>query len=403
MTKKNRDTLVWLRTLIVRIGISNLKINRNMIRNILVLVLVISSLSCNNTTGENPDTLENLHDTILVLKNPEVTLNISRFGGAITGFVFNDLPVNPFTWKMPDSEMPENNKNGAPFQGHFICTGRWGSPTSQEKSAGIPHNGEPSNIWWEKDSSISTTELSMSVFPRLEQFSVHRKISLSENESLFLVEEKISNLLNTGIFTAIVQHSTIGTPFLNGRTIISTNATFGFNQSLINKALTLFEYKWPSGYSDTLKNSIDLTGSDTNYSYVSTHIIEDEYGWVTAASPESGILVGYLWKSIDYPWLHVWNGTKEGKLWAKGLEFGTTGLGDTFSPEKRATITFHGVNNNLFIDAKSFITKKYICLLLKIPSDYIRTESIKYNESLITVKYLIANDIKKVNFNLKDW
>jgi len=78
-------------------------------------------------------------------------------------------------------------------------------------------------------------------------------------------------------------------------------------------------------------------------------------------------------------------------------------LGDTFSPEKRATITFHGVNNNLFIDAKSFITKKYICLLLKIPSDYIRTESIKYNESLITVKYLIANDIKKVNFNLKDW
>jgi len=78
-------------------------------------------------------------------------------------------------------------------------------------------------------------------------------------------------------------------------------------------------------------------------------------------------------------------------LWAKGIEFGTTGLGDTFSPEDRAAITFHGRNNNLFVDAKSAVTKRYTCFLIRIPEDFVKTTFVLSTQSLIKVDYQLKN------------
>ncbi|NEW84302.1 MAG: hypothetical protein GZ094_18315, partial [Mariniphaga sp.] len=200
--------------------------------------------------------------------------------------------------------------------------------------------------------------------------------------------------------TAIVQHATMGGAFLNESVIVNSNAGAGFNQNLISKSLIEFEYQWPIAYIDSLKNHIDLTKSDYTKDYVSTHIIEGEIGWATAANPEKGLLIGYVWKTADYPWLHIWQGVKNGKLWAKALEFGTTGLGDTFSPEKRAALTFHGRNNNLFIDAKSSVTKKYVCFLIRIPEGFVKIESVHSVDNQILVSYLTDKGSMKVRFNV---
>ena len=47
---------------------------------------------------------------------------------------------------------------------------------------------------------------------------------------------------------------------------------------------------------------------------------------MTAASPSKGLLVGYVWKTAEYPWLSIWRNSVNGKPLARGLEFGTTGL-----------------------------------------------------------------------------
>jgi len=372
-------------------------------KNELIALVSVLLTSCIGTTGSKNPEADNNRDTLAVLQNNKVILTVSLYGGAITGFTFKDDSLNPFTWKLRPEEMPENNRKGAPFQGHFLCIGRWGSPTDGEKAAGIPHNGEPSNIWWEKDEPLSTNVLNMSAQPKLEQLSLHRTITLSDSDACFVVDERLSNNLNTGIFTAIVQHATIGTPFLDEKTIVSSNASYGFNQSLIKHSLTQYGYQWPDGYADTLRTRLDLTKSDQSSGYVSTHILKDDYGWITAANTERGLLTGYLWKTSEYPWLHIWHGIKDGKLWAKGLEFGTTGLGDTFTPEKRAVVDFHGVNNNQFIDAKSSIIKKYLCFLTKIPSDFIKTDSVTCSEGQVIVNYLTAKGSFKTIFNLKIW
>jgi len=344
--------------------------------------------SCSTSVKKSPPEALTNQDTLIVLRNDSVTLSISRFGGAIVGFVFNDQQLNPLDWKVLPKDMPENNKKGAPFQGHFLCVGRWGSPTESEKLAGIPHNGEPANNWWKSHQDTIFGPVTMQTEAPLEQWKVERSIQLSSNEACFEVQETLTNQLNTGRFTAIVQHATLGGAFLDESVIVNSNARAGFNQALISRSLTGFEYQWPMAYSDSLKNTIDLTKSTNPNGYVSTHVIDDEPGWATAANPGKGLLIGYIWKTEEYPWLHIWHGIKDGKLWAKGLEFGTTGLGDTFSSEMRAAKTFHGRNNNLFIDVKSSVTKKYVCFLMRIPENFSGVNSISYTENQITVNYL---------------
>jgi hypothetical protein len=349
--------------------------------------------SCSTPVKKSSTETPSNQDTLIVLRNDSVTLSISRFGGAIVDFHFNNQKLNPLDWKVLPKNMPENNKQGAPFQGHFLCVGRWGSPTEGEKAAGIPHNGEPSNNWWEADLNSNTNFATMQTEAPLEHWKVERSIHFSASEACFEVQETLTNLLPTGRFTAIVQHATLGGAFLDESVLVNSNAGAGFNQALISKSLSEFEYHWALAYSDSLKNTIDLTKSNHPNGYVSTHVIGGEIGWATAANPAKGLLIGYVWKTTDYPWLHIWHGIKDGKLWAKGLEFGTTGLGDTFSPEKRAALTFHGRNNNLFVDAKSSVTKKYVCFLMRIPESFSGVNSIRFDMKQITINYLAGEKL----------
>jgi len=367
-------------------------------RNFKLGILLLILWSCSTPVKKSVLEMQSNQDTLIVLHNDSVTLSISRFGGAIVGFCFNNQQSNPLDWKVLPSEMPENNRKGAPFQGQFLCVGRWGAPTSGEMAAGIPHNGEPSNRWWEKDSLLLPGILKMSVNAPLEQWKVNRRVKLYRNRACFDVEETFTNLLNSGRFTAIVQHATMGGAFLDENTIISCNASAGFNQSLIHQSLTKYEYLWPDGFADSLKNRIDLRSSNLQNGYVTTHIIDEKTGWATAASTSKKLLIGYVWETADYPWIHIWNGPKNGKLWAKGIEFGTTGLGDTFSPEKRAATTFYDRSNNLFVDAKSAVTKRYTCFLIRIPEDFVKTTSIVSSKLLIKVDYQLKNGIIRTTF-----
>src|ERR1700755_3260544 len=84
------------------------------------------------------------------LENSLCSLTVDSFGGAITNFHLKDeQQINPLSFAFTQEQMPENNKNGAPYQGHFLCLGRWGLPSEGEIKTGVPNHGEAANIHWE--------------------------------------------------------------------------------------------------------------------------------------------------------------------------------------------------------------------------------------------------------------
>ena len=67
------------------------------------------------------------------IENESASLSINLDGGAIIDFQLKTTGINPLSFLYPNDLMPSNNKNGAAYQGHFLCLGRWGEPSSGEK------------------------------------------------------------------------------------------------------------------------------------------------------------------------------------------------------------------------------------------------------------------------------
>lgn len=335
-------------------------------------------------------------DTCMNVTNGIVDLKLSSFGGAIVSFTFRDKPVNPLSWKLTRNEMPENNRKGAPHQGHFLCIACAGP--GYMAPVELPSYGEASNIWWLTDAG--TTNISMVANAPLEKYSVKRVISLVKDAPAFLTEETFTNCQENNIWISVLQHATTGTPFLDSTSIISCNATDGYNEELpLNPQ---FKFHWPTGYSDSLKTKLDITKTDCPKGFVTTQIIEDSIGWAVTASPSKGLLIGYVWKTGDYPYLHIWHGVKNGKIWSKGMEFSSNGFGDVNRFQKH---TYHILPVKLrdkYLKKGDSMTKKYICFLLKIPSNYQKMEKIEIETGRIVMSYNVGGIVETQQLRLEN-
>jgi len=324
------------------------------------------------------DTIKFYGDNIRMLINP--------FGGNIIGLeTGNAYNVNPLTWQLSREQMPSNNKEGAPFQGHFLCTGRWGAPTEGEIAMGVPHNGEASNSLW-KITYNSDSLLQIHAVAQDDHMEILRNFRKGPVAGSFYVSENFTSTSTVLRINNIVQHVTLGPPFLNEETIILTNATEGFLQSHAWPDPTRYSYRWPKA-TDSLGKSFDLQYPNTQSNYVSTHIFSDTTAWVSAYDPISGNLLLYTWKTNEYPWLNLWNHQENEQLQALGLEFGTTGIGRSynellFNPKS----IFRGYHSYSALDAGESINKNYTVYYLYIGKD----KNIKQVNEVINQKLVLS-------------
>ena len=318
--------------------------------------LMVFTLSAVKKTTKNKST------SIISLENANSQLSIDLQGGAIVDFHLKAVEINPFAWKVTTAQMPENNKCGAVFQGHFLCTGRWGAPAEGEIKAGVPHNGQASRDTWKVLKSTKSS-LTMQIKAPLDGVIITRNIELLPNQANFKVTESFQNYTSVGRLFNVVQHATIGTPFLSEDCIVESNAREGFLQTYAYPNPHKSAYSWPMVKSAIGNDSIDLRRAYTPESYVSTHIFADSIGWISINNPAYGLTLKYSWKTAEYPWVNVWQQRVDGKLWAKGLEFGTTGIGRSYQELLAHDTRFYGRNSYFFLDAGEKISKSYDCIL----------------------------------------
>jgi len=99
-------------------------------RKLFIILLVANAFIVNELCAKNT-----AKQGSVVLSNGTITVEISKMGGAFVSLQKGEK-VNPLSWKLTKEQMPVNNRSGAVFQGHFLCTGRWGAPTDGETKAG---------------------------------------------------------------------------------------------------------------------------------------------------------------------------------------------------------------------------------------------------------------------------
>ncbi|MEX2304034.1 MAG: hypothetical protein WD733_24020 [Bryobacterales bacterium] len=318
----------------------------------------------------------------VVLEGEQASVVVDLGGGSIVRFQLKESPLNPLVWNNqgpPDEARPMS---------HFLCLDRWGAPSKAEQANGMPSHGEVTRVRWnllrEPASSGGSIEAEMAAALPLAGLSIKRRIRLAAKQALLTVTEEVTNTNKLGRLYNMVQHPTIGPPFLDAATVVDANAGQGFMQSSPLPNPEEPSVRWPQA----LRNGqpVDLRHlTDSPDPNVVSFVIDDEYGWVTAVNASHGLLLGYLWKKSDYPWLNIWRHVKDGKPFARGLEFGTTGLHQPFAALLEKGRIFGRPLYN-YLDAGQSAERSYVAFLLAVPGGYQGVADVRYESGTITVR-----------------
>ena len=320
----------------------------------------------------------------LVLDGEAAQVVVDLLGGSIADFHLQGQGVNPLSWGR------EGAGEGPQSMGHFLCLDRWASVSEAEAENGMPGHGEASAVPWrvvrgpeERDGFI---EAEMAATLPLAGFEVRRWLRLAKDRALLTVREEVENTGPLGRMYNMVQHPTIGPPFLDETTVVDANARKGY---MVYSPMPNPEEPavfWPEARKLASGNEVDmryLGGDDdpTNAGYS----FDGDYGWVAASTASKGLLIGYIWKTAEYPWLNIWRNSDAGKPVARGLEFGTTSL-----PLPPAAIAAKGKIFDIplfeFLDAGQTVAKVYAAFLFEIPPDYAGTERVALLDDRLVVR-----------------
>ncbi|MBL9175138.1 MAG: hypothetical protein JNL10_16485 [Verrucomicrobiales bacterium] len=337
----------------------------------------------------------------LTLSNNKVRLVVDLEGGSIGEFRFVDTDVNPLNWAAPAP-----GETGVRGFGHFLCLDRWGPPSDAEGARGMPYHGEAAHVKWTQVRSNKFAALDTGVMTAtlpLAGLSVRRTVHLSPSQSVVLVREDITNDRPLGRVYNIVQHPTLAPPFLDETTLVDCDGRRGFAQGnpLPNPAEPSFV--WP--------NAVTASGETVDMRRLAAHPepnvvsyqIEDRHGWITAVNPGMGILIGYFWRTAEYPWVSLWRDVKDGHPAARGLEFGSTGLHQPF-PILTQVGRIWDRPVMEYLDAGEARTKSFLMFLVKVPPEYRGVREVIYEGSQLRLREHEGPDPRELTVALPaDW
>ena len=345
-----------------------------------ILLLMAALLSAN----VGPAAAEANARPALVLDGEAARVVVDLLGGSIADFHLQGHGVNPLSWGR------QTAGEGPSSMGHFLCLDRWASVSEAEAKNGMPGHGEASAVPWQvvrgPEERGGFIEAEMTATLPLAGFAVRRWLRLAKDRALLTVREEVENTGALGRMYNMVQHPTIGPPFLDETTVVDANARKGY---MVYSPMPDPEEPavfWPEGRKLASGAEVDmryLQGDDDPHN--AGYSFDGDYGWVAASTASKGLLIGYLWKTAEYPWLNIWRDSDAGKPVARGLEFGTTSL-----PLPPAALAAKGKIFDIplfeFLDAGQTVTKGYAAFLFKIPPDYAGTEQVGLADDRLVVR-----------------
>ena len=328
----------------------------------------------------------------VVLEGKIARLIVDIGGGSIVDFQLSAQGINPLVF---DNIVFEPKEKFFRPMAHFLCLDRWGAPSKAEKQNGMFFHGEASRVEWKilKRPTLKgkLIKASMSASLPLAGLEVKRLVQLSDTSATFTISETVINRNKLGRIYNMVQHPTIGPPFLDETTLVDSNARKGFMQPQSDPqpqptSLPTPEEPavyWPHAVKKKEPVNLRQLTSDADPNVVS-FIFEENLGWVTASNASQGLLIGYLWKTSEYPWLNIWRHVEKGKPFARGLEFGTTGLHAPFSILVEKGKIF---DRPLYVhlDTGQSVVRSYRAFLFEIPNDYQGVGRLTYTDGTLII------------------
>jgi hypothetical protein len=352
---------------------------------------------------ESPDVLKRIEferAPAIVLSNDKIALTLLETGGSMINLVLKDdaAQLSPF-WNPAriarDAGKPTRSAGG----GHFVCVDGFGSTSEEERSAGMPGHGEAHGQPWIVRSATKKdreTRATFSAHLPLVQEEFRRTFQIVDGESVVYVESELESLLAFDRPVNWAEHATIGAPFLApGNTVVDMSArrskTRGHNDEenpYPHRLANFADFTWPlapgqnGGVVDIRNAPLKPNSLDHTTSLMDP---DRKLVFVTALNLEHHLLIGYVFRREEYPWLQNWESYPPDMGGARGLEFST----QPFDIPRREVIErgpMFGAPVLRWLPAKSKIGSRFLFFYTRVPPEMVRIDDVSLDRGELTIE-----------------
>ncbi len=343
----------------------------------------------------------------VILANDKLELTVTIQGASLARLVLKDDPsaTNPF-WEPSRMARELGQMAGfRPSTGHFVCVDGFGPVSEEERAAGLPGHGEAHMRAYEirrMSREGRAAVLSMETVLPIVQENFTRTLRVIDGECVIYVDSRLESLLGFDRPVNWAEHATIGSPFLaSGETVVDVSGSRCMTRpwkeprrgAEDRRLASGQEFVWPLA-PGLHGERVDMrqTPSDPHYVDHLTTLVTParNYGWVTALNQRLRLLIGYVFRRQEFPWVQHWNSfPPTGKL-ARGMEFST----QPFDVPRREVISapaLFGAPMYRWLPARSAIQSRFLVFYARAPEGMTRVDEITLEGGRLVIEDRATN------------
>ena len=279
-----------------------------------------------------------------------------------------------------------------PGIGHFVCVDGFGMPSPEERRAGLPMHGEAHRQRFEVIENSQYRLKLATTLPLVQEFFT-RTFCLVDGENVLYVSSELQNCMAFDRPVHWAEHATIGWPFLERcATAVDVPASraktraWGPQADLRHRLVSFAEFTWPMA-PGVDGRAIDLRAAGSEASGDHTTCVLDPsrpLAYVTFLHPARKLLLGYIFRRDEFPWVQNWEYYPADDQLARGLEFSTM----PFDVPRREAVDMHSLFDTptyRWLPAKSTISSRFLLFWTRTPAGFAKIDDVRLENGVIAV------------------
>jgi hypothetical protein len=325
----------------------------------------------------------------ILLANDRIELTIVPEGGAMAQILLKSdkEKTNPLWNPYWIAKQAGVNRPTNFFRGHFVCVDGFGPSSQEEREASLPMHGEAHALPWELKSQRkegSTTSASFAVNLPLSHEHFTRTFHVVDGESIVWIDSELTNLLafDRPIFWG--EHATIAAPFLEPGKVavdmpVSKSKTKAYQPAPVRRLQSFVDFTWPMAPTLDGKTfdvrTAPMTAGTTDHT---TSLLDParRLVYVTALHLEKKLMIGWVFRREEFPWVQTWLSYPGPNRMTRGLEFATQPFDLT-----RAEVLTNGplFDSTVFriARAKSKIGSSFLMFYTAVPDGFQKVDDVQ--------------------------
>ena len=358
--------------------------------------LFLILLLCSAASAQQETTFEGF--PAFELANEKIVLTVTKTGGAMNRILLRDDPEknNPIWEPIRMARELGQERRGA--GGHFVCLDGFGRVSEEERQAGLSGHGEAKDQDMEvvrAETSGGVRAVTLRATLPIVQEVFTRSYTVLDGENVVYVDSELENLLGFDRPIVWAEHATIGSPFLAPLVTVTDLSAARSQVRPVPKPRPSparlaqgKDFAWPLAPAPN-GELVDVRVVPANPDSMdhTTNLMDPnrEHQFVTALHLEKRLLLGYVFRHQEFPWIQTWDSFAANLKMARGLEFST----QPYDVSRREAISMgkmFGAPTYRWLPAKSKITSQFLMFYTRVPEGFRKVDDVRISGGKLIIE-----------------